>query len=312
MMEASRWYAKLASDEVTEAEKTAWVQWKVADEENQLAWQRLEGVNQAFKKVSPKIAIQTLSTPNLERRRAIKHLAVFLAAGTVSYYTYNEKPWRGYLADNATGKGEQKRLQLADGTLIHLNTDTAANVYFTETERLIELVKGEVFIETGHEQSAVYRPFKIRTRHGIAQALGTKFAVRDFNTHSKVSVFEGAVNVKPQHLASTAQVLNQGESVTFSQSQMLLTSKARVTDSAWIRGMLVAYAMPLSEFLAELTRYRTGVLRCHPSIANLLISGSFPIKDSDEVINKISQILPVQIETYTRYWINVNPAKQTE
>lgn len=308
MMEASRWYAKLASDEVTEAEKKAWVQWKADDEENQLAWQRLEGVNQDFKKVSPRIAIQTLHAPNLERRKAIKQFAVFFTAGTVSYYTYSEKPWRGYLADNTTKKGEQRSLQLADGTQIYLNTDTAINVYFTDTERLIELVRGEVFVETGHEQSAVYRPFKVQTQHGVTQALGTQFIVRDFNTHSKVSVFEGSVNIKPQLEASAGHVLQQGESATLTQSQILVIGKARLTDSAWIKGMLVAYAMPLNAFIEELARYRTGILRCHPDVANLLISGSFPVKDSDEVLNKISQILPVQIDTYTRFWVNVNPA----
>lgn len=310
MMEASRWYAKLASDEVTDAEKKAWIQWKADDEENQLAWQRLESVSQAFKKVSPRVAIQTLSAPNLERRKAIKHFAVFLTAGTVSYYTYSEKPWRGYLADNTTRKGEQRSLQLADGTQIYLNTDTAINVYYSDTERLVELVKGEIFVETGHEQSAVYRPLKVRTQHGLAQALGTQFIVRDFNTHSKVIVFEGSVNIKPQLQASAGHVLHQGESATLTQSQILLASKARLTDSAWVKGMLVAYAMPLNEFITELARYRTGVLRCHADVANLLISGSFPIKDSDEVLNKISQILPIQIDTYTRYWVNVNPAQK--
>lgn len=308
MMEASRWYAKLASDEVSEAEMNAWTHWKSADEENKLAWQRLEDVNQAFKNVSPKIAFQTLNTPNLERRRAIKQLAVLFGAGTVAYYTYNEQPWRGYIADNVTKTGEQRNLQLADGTQIHLNTNSAINIHFSDSERLIELVKGEVLIETGHEQSAVYRPFKVRTQHGTAEALGTKFTVRDFDTHSKVSVFEGAVQIKPKQQAATI-LLNKGESATFNKAQSLSTGKARETDTAWTKGILVAYAMPLSEFVEELARYRTGILRCHPSIADLVISGSFPIQNSDEVLAKLSRILPVQVETYTRYWVNVVPAK---
>ena len=39
--------------------------------------------------------------------------------------------------------------------------------------------------------------------------------------------------------------------------------------------MLLAQDMRLAELVGELGRYRPGVLRCHPGIADLRVSGAF-------------------------------------
>ncbi len=307
MIEASRWYAKLAAGETNAAEIKSWESWKAADENNQRAWQQLEEVNQQFKQISPQIGLKTLSLPvDSGRRYALKQMAIFLAAGTVGYYGYREQPWRELVADYKTAVGEQREIMLADGTTLYLNTQSAVKIHFSEQERLIELIKGEILIETGHEKLAVYRPFKVSTQHGLATALGTKFTVRDHIQYTKVSVFDGAVKIAPNDSNNTI-ILKAGESADFTTAKISAISKAKLTESAWSKGILAVYAMPLSEFITELSRYRKGILRCDPAIAHLRISGSFPTQDTDAILAKLTRTLPVKVESFTQYWINIRP-----
>jgi transmembrane sensor len=60
--------------------------------------------------------------------------------------------------------------------------------------------------------------------------------------------------------------------------------------------MLVVNDMPLPDFLAELSRYRTGLLRCAPNAAGLRVSGAYPLADTDRVLNTLTRALPVQLQ----------------
>jgi len=51
--------------------------------------------------------------------------------------------------------------------------------------------------------------------------------------------------------------------------------------------VLYADDMELGAFIAELARYRPGVLRCAPEVAGLRISGAFQLADTDYVKFKL-------------------------
>jgi len=69
--------------------------------------------------------------------------------------------------------------------------------------------------------------------------------------------------------------------------------------------MLVAAHMRLQDFLAELGRYRRGQLNCDPKVAELLISGTYPIDDSERILSLLEISLPVRVRRFTRYWVTV-------
>ena len=82
----------------------------------------------------------------------------------------------------------------------------------------------------------------------------------------------------------------------------------RATDAnsgAWADGMLVAAHMRLEDFLGELGRYRRGQLHCDPQVANLLLSGSYPLDDSERILDLLEISLPVKVRRFTRYWVTV-------
>ena len=75
-----------------------------------------------------------------------------------------------------------------------------------------------------------------------------------------------------------------------------------------MRGLLPADRMRLNTLLAELSRYRPGVLRCSDAVAGLRVTGSFQLDDTDAALALLAQALPVRIERRTRYWVTVVPA----
>jgi transmembrane sensor len=313
MQQASDWYARLLSGEMDEQAKLDWQAWLDADEEHHRAWQQIERVQQYFGKVPGNLALATLQAPpSAERRRLLKHMILLLAVSGGSYVAYREQPWRGMLADVSTRVGERRQIRLVDGTMVHLNTDSAINIAYSDSARVIELVRGEVLIETAHESARAYRPFRVATVHGTVTALGTKFSVREWQQAQqdfiKVNVFESMVDVRPMGSTSAPIRVNAGESLVFSQTQVFSKTRLKATEMAWVNGLIVVYAMRLQDFANELSRYQSGVLRCDPAVADLHISGSFPVADIEAVYTTIEQTLPVRIRRFTRFWTTFSPA----
>jgi transmembrane sensor len=77
------------------------------------------------------------------------------------------------------------------------------------------------------------------------------------------------------------------------------------SSGAWADGMLVAAHMRLQDFLAELSRYRRGRLECDAKVADLLISGSYPLANSERILDLLEVALPVRVKRFTRYWVTV-------
>lgn len=129
--------------------------------------------------------------------------------------------------------------------------------------------------------------------------------VRQFNDHTQLAVFDGHVDVMPNTYSGLPLSVEKAHQVNFTRKGW---DTARPTDAgsgAWADGMLVAAHMRLEDFLAELSRYRRGQLNCDPQVANLLISGSYPLDDSERILDLLQVNLPVRVRRFTRYWVTV-------
>ena len=94
------------------------------------------------------------------------------------------------LADYRTHIGEQTSIQLADGSVIHLNTDTALNVSLSNQERRVELLGGEAEFEVAHDRT---RPFRVSAGHTTTEALGTRFIIRYDGNGGNVTLLQGKI-----------------------------------------------------------------------------------------------------------------------
>ncbi|MDM9541965.1 FecR domain-containing protein, partial [Klebsiella pneumoniae] len=93
--------------------------------------------------------------------------------------------------DYRTAKGAVSRQQLEDGSLLTLNTQSAADVRFDAHQRTVRLWYGEIAITTAKD--AQQRPFRVLTRQGQLTALGTEFTVRQQDNFTQLDVQQHAV-----------------------------------------------------------------------------------------------------------------------
>ncbi|USX25053.1 FecR domain-containing protein [Oxalobacteraceae bacterium OTU3CINTB1] len=311
--QAVDWLVELQSEPADDDLRLRWRLWHDADPAHARAWARVEAFGDKLQSLNPDIAHATLNGARSERRKTLKTLALLMGVGAAAWMAEEQTPWREWSADHRTRVGERSVLMLDDGTRVRMNADTALNIRYTGSARTLQLLRGEILVTTAHEpvyEGAAARPFSVDTAEGSALALGTHFQVRRLDGRSVVSVLDGAVEIRPAAGgAVTAVRLDAGRQAGFTRSAVGAVQAVDDAVTAWIEGMLVAQDMPLPEFLAALNRYRPGNLRCAPSAAHLSVSGTYPLADSDKVLDILQTTLPVKVERYTRYWVTVGLKK---
>ncbi len=287
--------------------RAEWSRWLAADPLHQLAWQRIELVNQQLRGASSPLAAAVAqaglrSTPNARRRRAVKALAALVFASGTAWLVERRTPWREMTADLRSGVGERRTTQLADGTEAMLNTASAINVRFDAAQRRLQLLAGEVLITTAHDSASPARPFLVETRHGEALALGTQFIVRQDEHATRVAVLEGAVQIRPGQ-ASAPLLLRAGQQAGFSTAGATEPTPAdKQAAIAWTQGTIMALSMRLGDFVQELGRYTDQPLSCDATVADLRISGSYPTGNVNAAMRGAAQALSLQLEVVDRFW----------
>lgn len=308
--EAADWLVQLQSGAATDEDRRAIQLWRGRSAQHAQAWQRAEAIMGDFQTVPGSIASDTIKrigrNKGIGRRQALNRIGLFLLAGPAIWLAQRELPWQEWMADQHTAIGEQKNLTLPDGTRLLINTNSSLNIAFSASERRIKLLGGEVLITTASELSPTYRPFIVQTRHGTARALGTRFSVRVDDPGTRVAVVQGAVEMLPVH-SFRGVIVNAGEQSGFSADASAPVQPLDLASMTWENGMMVAKNMRLADLLAELARYRQGVLRCHDSVANLTVSGAFSLRDTDASLRLLQNTLPISVSSLTRYWVAVEP-----
>lgn len=307
--QAAEWFASMQDGELSEPQKQAWQAWLQADPRHLQAWQRVELVMQRFHTLDDPLARDMVRHPG-SRRRVLKAM---LALGGVSVLSLSwwqapaMRQWSNILlADHGTQTGERQRVMLADGGQLWLNSASAVNINYKARERLIELISGEVWIETARDTQPPPRPLSVHTRHGVLTALGTRFAVRDQGQVVHVAVFEGAVEVRPHHGLGKL-VVGAGRQASFNAGQSSPIQAADPAMQSWLKGMLVADNLPLAEVVGWLGSYFRGHLACDPAVATLRVVGAFPLDDLDRVLHTLAQTLPIKVNRLLPWWITLEP-----
>lgn len=307
---AIAWAVRLQSGVADPRQRAAFERWRAERPEHDEAWQRVNALGRRFDGVPPQLALETLAgraRRPAQRRKAMKTLAWLGALGAGAWFAHESAPWQRATADYASSTGERRSISLNDGTTVVLNTATAINVRFDGAQRVIELLRGEIYVTTGHDAAAsARRPFYVQTEFARLQALGTRFAVRLDARDARLGVDEGAVAIAPPQ--GPGAVVRAGDVWRFDRTGAWRLDVPASDTTGWLDGVIVAHGMPLERFLAELSRYRTGILRCDPAIAQLRVSGAFQTADTDRTLAFLADHLHLTITSRTRYWITLSAA----
>lgn len=124
------------------------------------------------------------------RTRAWMWNALGVAAAAIVLLAFVQ-PWRpDYTAE--TPVGAFQKLDLPDGSIVQLNTNTAIEANFDATERRVRIVRGEAFFSVAQDSA---RPFVVTAGRVAVRAVGTAFNVHHSATAIEILVTEGRVRV---------------------------------------------------------------------------------------------------------------------
>jgi len=185
--QALDWFTRLRAGDLGTAEQQAFERWR-QDPENartlaevELLWRQLE---------RPARRVQ-----RSDRRSAPRSWTGWaVAAGVllISGLAMLQLPWLQRLSsDVATGSGERRQIQLADGSKLLLDGASAVDVDLRGSVRKVRLVQGQVFLEVVHDG----RPFVVEVGDAQVQVLGTRFAVSRGRDQDEVVLLKGRVEV---------------------------------------------------------------------------------------------------------------------
>lgn len=201
------------------------------------------------------------------------------------------------LSDYSTSVGEQQLITLSDQTHIYLNTFSAINVEYTENQRVIHLLQGEIHLEVAKDSA---RPLVVMSEQGSARALGTQFIVRDRGSITDVTVTESRVEVCVVN-ATQCQQLEEGEKTEIGNDRVQRpqpVSTGLIHD--WPQQLLIVDNQPLVDVLDELRRYRPGYMRVdRQALSQYIVSGVFPLDDISKSLQVLEGSLPIKVQTYT-------------
>ena len=191
--------------------------------------------------------------------------------------------------------GEHSTIQLSDGSLVALNTNSEIAVSFTDNARNIKLLRGEAHFEVAKDKT---RPLSVVAGNNTVRAVGTAFNVmmRDEN-NLEVAVNEGRVAVyfpaseskiwiDKRSVSETA--LNAGDVLTISDNTHHIEqydSMEMENRLAWQDGMMIFEDDTLMEVIEEISRYsKVRILLEEEVIGETRVAGYFRVGDIDALL----------------------------
>lgn len=295
-------------------------QWLAADERHARMFAEMEHTSRlldGMKFQLPPAAASHVDVPKKTSARHYVRIAVGLAAaGAVAFgvWTFHQSSRLEYATSESTQLGEIKRLELPDGSVALLNTNTAVEVSYERAERRVRLLSGEAFFTVAKNPA---RPFIVQAGRVAVRAVGTAFDVRLRAEAMSVLVTEGKVrvscNASPKfndtsvahdaepllEMGHMAQVAFDSDRAPAPEGLVVSTIEERLMKSAlaWQEGRLEFFETPLSEVVAEFNRYnRHKIVIADPELAARRFGGAFASHQIEPFLELLEQSFGVVAE----------------
>ncbi|MBB5211899.1 FecR family protein [Microbulbifer hydrolyticus] len=311
--EASEWLAKFDRT-LSEAETLEFQRWLAASRENhdtfmQVAelWDKMDALSRLADLFPPAAEKKSRSAPgSLVSGWLAAAASVLLLVGAVLWQS-GALPGALSLPDTRlasnvdklyeTAIGEHSTVNLPDGSVLVLNTDSLVRVRYSAASRLIELERGELNVQVAHDKQ---RPLSVLAAGRVVQAVGTAFNVQLLRDQRvELIVTEGKVRVadrededpkrvrrEPQPLPETATAVSRGERLLMSarRPQRSQVEKIEPADMdaklSWRSGNLVFRGEPLEQAMAEISRYTSVQFRIEDEqLKDVRVAGLFRTGD---------------------------------
>ncbi|WP_394560793.1 FecR family protein [Aquipseudomonas alcaligenes] len=302
LSQALDWLIRLDdADETTRAEFHAWLQ---ASEENARAYRQASQMWGSPLLGAAASGLNQINQQRQRRRRRVTRRAAASAAAlllSIAALLQSDLPQR-LLADHVTAVGQRQQLQLADGSRVLLNTDTALASQMDDYRRSTRLLYGEAYFNVAHDHS---RPFEVEAGPVQVSVRGTAFAVRYLDDEAEVSVERGEVDLRTPR-GDTSISLGAGDSIRIGPNGFGPRRHKPQEQSplAWVQGRLVFENCPLHEVLAELRRYYPGwIVTTDERLANLSVTGNYRLDDPVGAMRSLALVTSAHLHELPRVLI---------
>ena len=302
--QAHQWMVLLTSDEADDRDRSRFERWLAIDTDHQRAWQetqllwqqssQLKSLGRLHQPKSP--SHQDKVTPLRPARRWTQigtglalAASLLLAVGLWLPTSPNNESGVNYRSELASSR----QIHLPEGSVITLGANSEIELYLTEQQRQVNLVRGEAFFDVAKDSR---RPFLVNTDTTQVKVLGTRFNVNQLQERAKVSVESGLVAVT--HKQSQKQVeLTPGERVISSTEGLgEISLQDAAKSGAWREGLRLYFDAPLTDVIEDFNRYSQRPLQLQdPALGQLSLTAVFPTDNIDAMVNSLSDVLPLVI-----------------
>lgn len=348
--EAADWLARLDSDRALESfEKEALTEWLARSPDHREAIHSLNDFwsNNILTELMVPLGRQDsrrVQLPNWGRRTFVFGgfatacvCAVIIAAISSLQLTAPASENNGLYV---TAVGQQRTIDLGDGSQIQLNTNSQVEVEYGDQYRNIRLLQGEAHFDV---EKDLARPFRVYAGSGRVQAVGTAFTVHIEDVGVKVLVTEGRIalaslggtvlnealleDLDKDPFVHTESInlgtLDAGESVFFGiedhvyLSQRDILEEIQIVDESelsrlqsWREGLLVFAGEPLEQVVSEISRYTTlSIEIIDPDLKELQIGGRFRVGEIDNMFAALEANFGIEVERVNYNQVELKAAK---
>lgn len=317
--QARDWVVKLAADDIDGQQLQAFQAWRTADPAHEQAFQAADRIWQGIASLEhlrsharlPQAQPGLLSLWRQRVSRYFHQLSnglnspIVAGAGVAATLVLciGVFMWRStetnisHSVNLATVTTEVKEFVLDDGSKVTLGADSSAIVRYSGTERRIELTRGDALFDVTPNPK---RPFIVMTGTTETRVLGTVFAVERRVAGIHVAVKSGKVRVGSPTLKTN---INSFEAILLPGQGVAADLNGHVSDiesididsvGAWKDGRLVYENTPLAEIIKGANRYHNAkIILADPAMAKYKLSISFKIDNIDQLIEDLTEALPL-------------------
>ncbi len=302
--QAAAWVARSLSGDMTQKEKKALDDWLLADQRHRSAYDEYMHIAESAVVAGDVAAEEALENEleNIVKRKSMRQkwfVAVPAIAASVSAVAFLVGVFLGpteSYSTYATLRGENKSIDLADGTVIALNTNTEIEVQIDSEHRSVRLIRGEALFDVARDPK---RRFIVTSDTAQTSVLGTRFNFYEKPGGTVVSVLSGVVEVGGVDRNSPPVTLIAGQEAAIHSNESRPEIRQFQPDAvtSWRRGLAYHENAPLKQVVADLNRYFDTELVIGDSALNdIPVTGGFDITDQAVAIKSLSVALSLRAE----------------
>lgn len=318
--EATEWFERIHGGTPETAEIAEWQRWLGIDPSHRAAFDEVE----AFWRTSGELRSITwpshaeLATDRYDgavpiaawrarqaQRRCLARLvvAVIAMAGLIALWVPH-RPGLGFSGDDlaivATVSGEQRNVQLPDGSTMLVGPGSEVMTDFAARARNVTVVRGEAFFTVEHDRD---RPFVVRAGAGTITAVGTAFTVRNLEGRVAVAVTEGTVDVASMDALTDPGAprvartrLRVGQEITYGDVRPTVRSIDPVRVEERRAGRLQFLGDPLRVVVPDVERYtQLQIVIVDAEVGELLYTGTVMPDEIDAWLESLPKAFPVVV-----------------